>query len=99
MKLRSHLLTPAKLGLFALALGMIPLTSLTAAPEKNDTSPVASDASKQKQFASPKEAADSLIAAAESFDVATLKEILGPDGEDLVSSSDPVMDKNRAIAF
>jgi len=31
--------------------------------------------------------------------VPALKEILGPDGEDLVSSEDPVMDKNRAMEF
>jgi hypothetical protein len=59
----------------------------------------AAAASQQKQFNTPKEAADSLVQAAGSFDVAALKEILGPDCEDVVASEDPVMDKNRATAF
>ena len=33
------------------------------------------------------------------FDVPALLKILGPDGEDLVSSEDPVRDKNAAVAF
>ena len=53
----------------------------------------------QKTFASPKEAAQALVDAAESFDVAALKDILGPDSEDLVSSADSVQDKRRAAEF
>src|SRR5438128_10154772 len=53
----------------------------------------------QKEFDTPKQAADALIQVAETFDVAAAKEILGPDGEDIISSEDPVMDKNRAHAF
>lgn len=53
----------------------------------------------QKEFDTPKQAADALIQVAANFDVAAAKEILGPDGEDIISSEDPVMDKNRAIAF
>ena len=53
----------------------------------------------QKAFATPKEAVEALLQATENFDVPALKEILGPDGEDLVSSEDPVQDKNNAIAF
>jgi len=53
----------------------------------------------QKQFNTPKEAADSLIQAAASFDVVALKEILGPDSADIVSSDDPVGDKNLSLAF
>jgi hypothetical protein len=53
----------------------------------------------QKTFATPREAADALIKATETFDVPALKGILGPDGEDLVSSEDAVQDKNRASAF
>ncbi len=36
---------------------------------------------------------------AESFDVAALTEILGPDSKDILSSEDTVGDKNRAVAF
>lgn len=65
-----------------------------AAETKEDAAP-----SSQKQFDSPKQAADSLAAAAETFDVPALKEILGPDGDDLVTTEDAVMDKNRAAKF
>jgi len=54
---------------------------------------------KQKGFDTPQQAAESLIQAAEHFDVPALKDILGPDGEDLVASEDPVQNKNQAIAF
>jgi hypothetical protein len=69
----------------------------TAAEPKPDAS--ASAQSTQKQFASPKEAADALVQAAASFDQAALKEILGPDSDDIVASEDPVQDKNRAATF
>lgn len=53
----------------------------------------------QKQFDTPQQAADSLIQATAAFDVPALKEILGPDSEDIIASEDPVMDKERALAF
>ena len=40
-----------------------------------------------------------MIQATETFDLPALKEILGTDGENLVSSEDPVQDKNIAAAF
>jgi hypothetical protein len=54
---------------------------------------------KQRTFDTPKEAADALIAAAAVNDVPALKAIVGPDGEDLVATDDPVQDKNRAEEF
>jgi hypothetical protein len=59
----------------------------------------ASPQSAQKSFGTAKEAAEALIQAAKTYDVATLKDILGPDGAGLVSTEDPVQDKNRAAAF
>lgn len=53
----------------------------------------------QKKFDTPEAAAESLIAAAERFDVPALKDILGPKGADLVVSGDPVQDKNNSQAF
>jgi hypothetical protein len=53
----------------------------------------------QKGYAKPKEAAEALVKAAESFDLPALLEILGPDGKSLVSTEDPVQDKNNAKAF
>ena len=69
-----------------------------AADPKPDASAAAAQA-KGKEFASAKEAADALVQAAASFDQAALKEILGPDSDEIVSSDDPVQDKNRAVAF
>ena len=70
--------------------------ALSAAAEKDAA---AAPASNQKQFATAKEAADALVQAAAAFDQAALKEILGPESDDIVSSEDPVQDKNRAVAF
>ncbi len=78
-------------------------SALIAAPE-TEKAAKQQDAQKtpqpgQKQFDTPKQAADALIQVATNLDVAAAKEILGPDGEDLVSSEDPVMDKKRATEF
>ncbi|MEI6676303.1 MAG: DUF2950 domain-containing protein [Verrucomicrobiota bacterium] len=59
----------------------------------------ATAAAKQTAFDTPELAVESLIQAAAAFEVAALKEILGPDSEDIVASEDPVMDKERALAF
>lgn len=53
----------------------------------------------QKGFATPQAAAEALITAAGSYDVPALREILGPDGEDLIASEDPVRDKSIAQQF
>jgi hypothetical protein len=62
---------------------------LYAAPQPNG----------QKGFASPEAAAQALIQAAEDYDLPALLGILGPDSKDLVTSEDPVADKNRAVTF
>lgn len=53
----------------------------------------------QKSFDTPQMAADALIAAARSYDLPALKEILGPGCDDILTSQDPVQDKNRAAEF
>jgi hypothetical protein len=53
----------------------------------------------QRTFASASAAADALVAAAEAYDVPALKEILGPDGVDLIVTDDAVLDKNQATAW
>jgi Protein of unknown function (DUF2950) len=55
--------------------------------------------SAQKTFATPQQAADALIEAAQSYDLPALEKILGPESEDLLSSEDPVRDKNTAAEF
>jgi hypothetical protein len=53
----------------------------------------------QKTFATPQEAAAALVQAAAKDDVAALTAILGPGSEDLISSEDPVRDKNNLAQF
>ena len=53
----------------------------------------------ERTFATPEEAAEALVAAAERFDVPELKAILGPDGEPLVATADTILDRNNATAF
>ena len=79
------------------------VSASVAAPEKKEAAakPEAQGTPQtdQKEFDTPKQAADALIQVAANLDVAAAKEILGPDGEDIVASEDPVMDKNRATEF
>jgi hypothetical protein len=82
------------------------VSTAVAAPQKKETAAKQESAEGtptpqpgQKEFDTPKQAADALIQVATNFDVAAAKEILGPDGEDIVASEDPVMDKNRATEF
>jgi len=100
MKTKLDIMTSPKISVLAPAIAISCLLSLAvqaAAPAKTDAP--ATSQPKQKEFDSPKQAADALIQVAANFDVAAAKEILGPDSEDIVSSEDPVMDKNRAQAF
>jgi hypothetical protein len=53
----------------------------------------------QRTFGSALAAVDAFVAAAENFDTEALKEILGPDGIDLVETEDAVADKNHAATF
>jgi hypothetical protein len=54
---------------------------------------------KQQTFATPEKAVEALVSAAERFDVEALKQILGPDGADLIATDDAVADKNQSAAF
>jgi len=77
----------------------ISLASLLAAEKEKAKDTASAPASNQKQFASAKEAADALVLAASTFDQNALKEILGPESDDIIASEDPVQDKNRAMKF
>jgi len=106
MNTKRNTMTSSKIiGLTAAILTMSCLTTASiAAPEKKETAAKQPDAQGtpqpgQKQFDTAKQAAEALIKVATSLDVAAAKEILGPDGEDLVNSEDPVMDKQRATEF
>src|SRR6201997_4123696 len=100
MKLRLKIMTSSKFTLLASAIVGFCLSGLglhAATPSKSEAASVPQPA--QKQFDTPKQAADALVQVAANFDVAAAKEILGPDSEDIVASEDPVQDKNRAAAF
>jgi len=69
-----------------------------AAPDKKTETPSTIPPSPML-FDSPQAAVDSIVKAAENFDVPALIQILGPDSKDLVSTEDQVADKNRAEEF
>jgi hypothetical protein len=56
-------------------------------------------AGKQTTFTTPEAAAEALTSAAERFDTAVLKEILGADSIDLVVTDDEVQDRKQAARF
>jgi DUF2950 family protein len=98
MKSKSRIPTSLKSTVIASAIVVACSLNLQAAPAAKEGAAAASQP-KQQEFDTPKQAADALIQVASSFDVAAAKEILGPGSEDIISSEDPVMDKNRALAF
>jgi hypothetical protein len=85
------------LAFFVAALLSSPVVLSQAAPQASQTAPAATAV--QKGFATPDEAAKALIKASENYDLPALLDILGPDAKDLVSSEDPVQDKNYSLAF
>src|SRR4029078_9820919 len=98
MKRKLHITTSSKILASAILMsGFVALALHSALAAKTDAAATAQV--KQKEFDTPQQAADSLVQAAESFDVPVLKEIFGQASTDLVSSEDPVEDKNRAAAF
>ena len=101
MKTKLNIITSSKLFVIIPAiLSCAVLTVAADAAEKKQTSAATTPSQPAgKQFDSPDQAADALIQAAANSDSAGAKEILGPDSEDLISSEDPVMDKNNALAF
>jgi len=73
---------------------VFPMMSVAQAQPATKTAAVS-----QKGFDTPQQAADALIKAAGDYNVPELLAVLGPDGEDVVESADPVQDKNNAAAF
>ena len=52
-----------------------------------------------KTFATPEDAANSLIDAAEKYDVAALTEVLGPDSYDIINTGEPARDNEKCKEF
>ncbi|MCM3871482.1 MAG: DUF2950 domain-containing protein [Pyrinomonadaceae bacterium] len=88
--------------LFCLTYGLVVPTILPlvlraapqAASKKSATAQV-----KPKGFATPQQAAEALVQAAEQYDVAALEVILGPDGRDIIVTGEPARDKEMAGQF
>ena len=76
------------------SLRIVPVPPIAQAQEGNPP-----PAQGPKAFETPQQGAEDLIKAAAAYDVPELMAIFGPDGEDLISSADPVRDKNNAAAF
>src|SRR5262245_8477608 len=107
MKSKAKFMSKISLIASAILLSCVAFTPLHAAtetkpatkPAETKPAPSATTQPGQKTFDTPKLGADALIQAAGVYDVAALKAILGPDSADIISSQDPVQDKNRAVAF
>jgi hypothetical protein len=91
---------------FLFLLGYVALSARSLQPPaaQDQSSPTktpaaTSSAPAQKTFATAQEAADAFLEATKTFDTAALTAMLGPAGESLVSSEDPVRDKSVAAEF
>jgi hypothetical protein len=63
------------------------------------TVPATTTSSGPRGFATPEQAADALVAAAENFDVVTLTQLFGPDGKDVVLTGEVALDREHAMNF
>src|SRR5438046_8955968 len=93
MKSTLRIMTSSKFTLIASAIASFWLLGFglhAAAPSKSDAASAAQPA--QKQFDTPKQAADALIQVAANFDVDAATERLGPAKEDIVDYEGTVRD-------
>src|SRR5436305_15039170 len=100
MKSKANIMTSSKFFVIACSIVncvLLVVASQGAQEQKQESTAAAQP--QQKQFDTPKQAADALIQVAANFDITAAKEVLGPDSDDIVTSEDPVMDKNRSQAF
>ena len=95
MKSRKRKLFPMRTLMGWLALFSCGLTVVIFAQVKPSDTPNQT----QKTFSTAQGAADAFVKATDNWDVAALNQILGPHGADLVTSEDPVRDKNFAADF
>ena len=93
-----HRTRVARLGL-CLVIAATPLVIATGCATGSGDTSGAAQMVNQADFATPEDAAEALIAAAETYDVDALTRILGPDGVDLMDTGDPVQDRNQSLAF
>jgi len=84
-----------RVGLIAIAVTSLALTLSCGI----STAAAAKQRTYQRDFASPEAAVRALVVALEAGDLKKLAEILGPDGEAIVSSGDEVADRNGRKLF
>jgi Protein of unknown function (DUF2950) len=85
---------------------VVPLLANAQATSEPKAAPASQPQSSPKKppagaraFDTPQAAADAMVKAAADFNVPELLAILGPEGKDIVASSDTVQDKNHAEQF
>jgi len=72
---------------------------LTAAPSAQQTPPAPSSTARVRTFATPEQAMDALISAAEKFDLAAIEQIFGPAGKDILVTAEPPRDRDIGRIF
>jgi len=97
MKSRIQKISASRIALGILAPAVISVLAVSSHAAQQTKAAPAEPA--QKAYSTPEKAAQDLIETAEKYDLRGLLEILGPDSRDLLTSQDPVEDKNRASAF
>lgn len=75
------------------------LVSAQQSPAVKSSAPAVPTAPAAKSFESPQQATNSMIDAAEKFDVGALIQIFGPGGEDIVFSGEFAQDRKHAADF
>jgi hypothetical protein len=83
----------------AVALVCMGATVLRGATPTATGAPPAAPAAAIKSFATPQQAADALVDAAERFDVAELTELFGPALDDIILTGEPAQGRQRASDF
>ncbi len=83
----------------AVALVCMGATVLRGATPTATGAPPAAPAAAIKSFATPQQAADALVDAAERFDVAELTELFGPALDDIILTGEPAQARQRASDF
>ena len=78
------------------ALALVCLLALGVAAQ---TTTRTASAAKAKTFATPQEAADALVDAAEKYDLDALEEILGPGAREVIDTGEPVRDRAQVAEF
>jgi Protein of unknown function (DUF2950) len=68
-------------------------------PVKNTPAATAPSSAGAKSFDTPQQAADALVDAAGKFDEAALRQIFGPEGENIVITGEFAQDRQRALDF